>query len=162
MGIFLISCISALSGGECESFSFSNSKPVQFEIIQNQSSMDGFSWNQNGSNVTYCFDIGFAPQNLTLKFFNSEEEEIVNEYQYGGGSGSSSYKPKDKTQPVVNNTEEKEESESKVIHGKAIANDDSEGINERKWIAVGILVVVAVLIAWGIVIFRASKSDTSN
>ena len=88
LGIFLISFTSAisLSSGECGNLIFPNNDSVQLEILLNSSNMDGFSWYQEGSLITYCFDELFESQSLTLKFYNSQEVFISS----GGGGGSSS------------------------------------------------------------------------
>lgn len=89
IGMFLISSVSAIYGGECSFVEFLNTDNVELEITKNSSNMDGFNWTKNGTIIEYCFDLNYKPDNFTLHWFNYQEVEVSS----GGGSssGSSSY-----------------------------------------------------------------------
>jgi len=93
-GIFIFSIANIfalqLSGGECNSFEFQNSKPVNFELVSNTTLLEDFTWNQSGKQITYCFSIIQEQGTFTLRWFNelAEEEKEVEE-SGGGGSGVS-------------------------------------------------------------------------
>jgi len=82
---FIISAETLLSG-ECNSFEFPNSDNVTLEIIGNSSNMDGFSWSQNSTNIIYCFDKAFKPDNFTLRFYNYQSVDVPSSSSGGGGS----------------------------------------------------------------------------
>jgi len=61
--------------------------------------MEGFSFTQNETTVTYCLSGDFAPDNFILTFYTVEGEQeviIVNHYSGGGSSGGSRIIYKDK------------------------------------------------------------------
>lgn len=85
----MVSLASAIYPGECDSFEFPDEGIVNWTVQDNISSMEGFSFTQNGTNITYCFSGDFAPDSFILTFYTvdgSPEVVIINHYSGGGGS----------------------------------------------------------------------------
>jgi len=90
MGIVLmIGLVSAIYPGECDSFEFPSEGIVNWTVQDNSSSMEGFSFTQNGTNITYCLSGDFAPGNFTLTFYTEDKEVII---EYSSSSSSSNNK----------------------------------------------------------------------
>ena len=104
LGIFLISLVSAVDvnmiAGECNNLTFPNSNNVSIEVTGNSTDMEGFNWNQNGTLIEYCFDINFAPDSFTLRWYNGQADVVVSSR---GGSGNTIY-PKGVIEPIKNLT----------------------------------------------------------
>jgi len=89
--ILMIGLASAIYPGECDSFNFSEEGLVNWTVEGNSTSMEGFSFTQNGTEVTYCFSGSFAPDNFTITFHNNYEEiKVVSSSNSGSSGGSSS------------------------------------------------------------------------
>jgi len=83
--------VSAIYPGECGSFEFPIEGIVNWTVQDNSTSIDGFSFTQNGTNITYCLSGDFTPDNFILTFYTLEgDPEVVIEHHYSGGSSSSS------------------------------------------------------------------------
>lgn len=106
IGILLISLASAIYPGECETIEFPNKADVNFTLVENTSSFEGFNdtWTKKGYDITYCFPTDFAIGNYTLEWSNYEDElsEPTTIYRSSGGGGSSRtiYKDKNVTEYV--------------------------------------------------------------
>jgi len=75
--ISLVSLASAIYPGNCDNFEFEKEGIVTWSVQGNTSSMDGFSFTQNGTKVEYCFSGDFAPDSFILTFYNTIEGEEV-------------------------------------------------------------------------------------
>ncbi len=114
-GIALISLASAIYPGECESIKFPNQDEVNFTLISNTSSMEGFTWSKEGYIITYCFPTYLASGNYSFEWSNYQDnlpEPIVKEVPGGGGGSRTIYKDRNITVEkivYVNQTEDTEE-----------------------------------------------------
>ena len=91
--ISMISFASAIYPGECDTFEFPVEGIANYTVQDNISSMEGFSFTQNGTNITYCISGDASPNSFILTFYVVESEpEIVIEYHYSGGGGGGSRK----------------------------------------------------------------------
>lgn len=74
--------------GQCYNLEFPNSDTVNINIISNTTPLEGFSWFQNGSTITYCLSADFPVQEFRVQWFNDNYVPIVKEIQINsGGSG---------------------------------------------------------------------------
>ncbi len=93
-GIALISLASAIYPGECETIKFPNTDDVNFTIISNTSSMEGFTWNKTEYDIGYCFPTYLPTGNYSFTWSNYKDSvsgpKIVNHY-YSSGSGGTRY-----------------------------------------------------------------------
>jgi hypothetical protein len=64
--LFLISLVSAIYAGECDTIEFPNDDPVECNVTDNLYDMEGFSWTKEGTTIEYCFDIAYKPDNFTI------------------------------------------------------------------------------------------------
>ncbi len=90
LGMFLLTFVSAISGGECDTIEFPNEDDVSFSVSGNDSNMEGFNWTKNGTIIEYCFDILYYPDKFTLRWWNYQEV-YVEDSSTSGGSSSGIY-----------------------------------------------------------------------
>lgn len=88
LGVFLASVTSAIFyPGGCYDVEFPNNESVIFEIISNETSMEGFNWNKTNEIITYCFSADFEPnKEVRVRWFNEGYEDIVEEVIVSSGS----------------------------------------------------------------------------
>jgi len=90
LGIFLLSLASAMYSGECDKIQFPNTDSVNLTVTGNSSNMEGLTWNKNGTEITYCFDLDFAPDEFTLTFYNYQSVSVDSGSSSSSGSSGSS------------------------------------------------------------------------
>ena len=88
VGMFLISLVSALYGGECLSVELDNLNDVVYIVVGNESSLEGLTINLNGTLAEICTTTNYKPDNFTIVFFDKQTETIIKEVQVGGGGSS--------------------------------------------------------------------------
>jgi len=84
--IFLMNIISSQEtnyAGGCYNLTFPNNEPINFQAISGE--LEGFSWTQNDSIITYCLSPDFKPQTFRVRWFNDGYQDIVKEVRVGGG-----------------------------------------------------------------------------
>lgn len=146
---FLMTLIYAQSiyPGSCYHLEFPNSDPVNVEYISNSSTLEGFSWYQNNSVITYCLSADFNPQEFRIRWFNDGYVPIVKEITIGGGGTNTIEKIVNKTIEVpkyvdreVTKEVEKPVETIKEVPGKTITKTN------KMWI------IIAVIFGFGIFI----------
>ncbi len=146
MIILSISLASAMVAGTCDTLNFPNEDNVSVEFIGNSSNMNGFSYSKNGTLIEYCINVGFKPDNFTIRFYNSQGEVDLSQ-QPGGGS---SYTKKKVV--VVNETvnETVDELEEEITRDNQEEEDFIEEVGEslkdKTSLPVMIVVVVSAIV----------------
>jgi len=86
--IFLMTILSAqesIYAGGCYNLTFPNNESVNFEILEGD--LNGFSWTQNDSIITYCLSADFVPQTFRVRWFNDNYQDVVKEVKVSSGGG---------------------------------------------------------------------------
>ena len=148
--LLTIPLIPATLSGECNSIEFPNEDNVSIEFVLNNSNMEGFNWSKNGTNITYCIDRYYVPDNVTIKWYNYQNVYIDEPQQ--GGSGGSYTKKKvivvnetNKTEEVIDTIEELSPIDDEGVI--VIESDIPEEKNTWKivfWIVMGLLIIVFI------------------
>ena len=154
MGIFLISCISAINITAGETYSIIlNEQYSYYEIIGNQTEVD-VGVQQNGNNVTISFG-KYVDDVFTITFYN-EKEEIILPQQSGGGSSYT------KKKVVVNETEEIEEIEDEIEEEEIIYHEELTEEEKNKLLKILILIFIGTLILVGTLTIIKKKDKNDN
>ncbi len=90
LGVFLITFVSAIYAGECETIMFANQDEVNLTINYNTSSLEGFTWNKIGYEITYCFPTYAELGNYSFSWSNTQDNlpepiTIIKKVKVGGG-----------------------------------------------------------------------------
>jgi len=174
--------------GECNSIEFPNEEPVNWSVEGNNSDMDGFSYEKNKTNITYCFHPLFKSDNFTITFYNYQEVE-VDSGNSGGSSGGSSCKYDENFDWQCGSWGEcisgqqirtcKKYNNCHNTYGKPkeiqnclvqIQQNDTgeppiieEKNNTKRWIiAVISILIISLIIIWMLVYFKNKKQKTKN
>ncbi len=154
----MISLASSIYPGECETIKFPNEDKVNFTLISNTSSFEGFNWNKDGYDITYCFPTYLAPGNYSFEWSNyqdslTEPTEIIKEvtiYRGGGGGTRTIYKDKNVTEYIT-----------KYVDKDVIKYEDKEVeriVNKTPWVLWGFVVILLGFISY-LVFFRKQDTD---
>jgi len=163
LGIALIGLASATYPGMCYDIEFPNLAEVNFTLIENTSSFDGFTWEKSGYDITYCFSTDFAVGNYTLEWSNYEDElsepTIVHHYSSSGGGGGSSiiYKDRNITKYVeVDNYIDRPVNDTTI--GIEDTGDEEENKLTKAWLIIGWSLVGSMFIYMVVSIIRLIRN----
>ncbi len=160
--IGMISLVSAIDIYSGQDYIFESEQFDYFEVIGNQSSIDGMNITWDNGNTTISFDRGFVSDSFILVLFNTEKE-IITKHVYSGGGGSSGGSRtvyRDRNVTVYEPIEGKSNTE---IITETVT--DTQTIIENKtpgfiWVFIGILIVG--LIVSLIMYFKKGESSIGN
>lgn len=128
----MIGLASAIYPGECGSFIFPNEGIVNWNVQDNSTSLDGFSFTQNETNVTYCLSGDFIPDSFVLTFYTVEgETKVVIEHHYSSGGTRIIYRDRNITVPdttIIDNT---------TIDLREEDSEDEEPLEEEPYVPLG-------------------------
>jgi len=88
LGLFLISCISAINITAGDSYSFESEQFDYWNVVGNSSDLTGCDISWENGNTTISFDLLYKTDLFTLIFFNKEGETIIEHHYSGGGGGT--------------------------------------------------------------------------
>jgi len=157
LSMAIVSAIDIYSG-ECNSIIFPNTEPVNWSVEGNSSNMNGFSYEKNGTNITYCFHPGFKPDNFTITFYNHQEVVVDSSSSSGGGSSGTikdwSAKCGYNLECLYGKNETKTKTNETIEDTEDIKEDIEENIEdevEKKiptwiWIVTGFLILGLIII----------------
>jgi len=80
----LVGAVEIIAGN---SYSFESEQFEYYEVVGNQSNLEGMDITWEDGNTTISFDVNYKPDNFTIIFFNQETEVIVEHHYSSGGSG---------------------------------------------------------------------------
>ena len=148
IGIALISLVSAIYPGECESIKFLNQDKVNFILILNTSSMEGFNWSKEGYDITYCFPTYLAPGNYSFGWSDCKNVTIepVIVHHYSSGGSSTKYKTKYVDRNITEYIERDDTIGDDTIYISPDDEVDAEGLCSEEtsivtYISIGLLIL---------------------
>ncbi len=117
LGIFLLSCVSAIYAGETIYYDFTNEvdiiQSLTWEVTDNSSNLEGLNITTNSTGAILSIAQNYKPDNFTIIFtLTGQKEVIIKSHQQPGGGGSSYSKKK---VVVINETEEEVEEDINEI-----------------------------------------------
>jgi len=168
VGLLIITLIGIVSAeiifaGDCNSIEFSNNEAVNFSVEGNSSDMNGFSYEKNGTNITYCFHPLYKSDNFTITFYNYQSVEVLDEVQdSSGGGGYYTYPWRKKNETETNETET--EIENKIEEAELTEPEPTEPEEKSylKWWIIGIISLFVLIICVYLIIKKLKIYKSKN